>query len=112
VDQLAQERWVRREHVDRMRTHYTQRVRRFSELGDQECSNEAAAAQRRLRHETLSAERLALIRMRDEGLIGDEVLHRLEYELDVEAIRIGLGEQLPTVRASRDQEGQPGRRTS
>ena len=84
-----------REHVDRMRAHYTQRARRFSELGDRECSAEMAAAQRRLRHETLSAERRALIRLRDEGAIGDEVLHRLEYELDVEAIRIGLGERLP-----------------
>jgi CPA1 family monovalent cation:H+ antiporter len=99
VDQLAHERWAHREHVDRMRAHYAQRARRFSELGDRECSAEMAAAQRRLRHETLSAERRALIRLRDEGAIGDEVLHRLEYELDVEAIRIGLGERLPAVEA-------------
>jgi len=110
VDQLAREGWARREHVERMRTHYTQRVRRFSELGDREGSAESAAAQRRLRHETLSAERLALIRLRDDGLISDEVLHRLEYELDVEAIRIGLGEQLPAGNGPAvGQESQPGR---
>ena len=111
VDQLAHERWTQREHVDRMRAHYTQRARRFSELGDRECSAEMAAAQRRLRHETLSAERRALIRLRDEGAIGDEVLHRLEYELDVEAIRIGLGERLPTVEGSAagPEAGQGGR---
>ncbi len=45
-----------------------------------------------LRHETLSAERRALIALRDAGVVSDEVLHRLEQELDVEAIRIGLGE--------------------
>ncbi len=93
LDQLARERWAPPEQVDRMRTHYTQRARRFSELGDPECSAEAAAAQRRLRHETLTAERHAVIRLRDEGVISDEVLHRIEYELDVEAMRIGLGER-------------------
>jgi CPA1 family monovalent cation:H+ antiporter len=111
VDQLAHERWTQREHVDRMRAHYTQRARRFSELGDRECSAEMAAAQRRLRHETLSAERRALIRLRDEGAIGDEVLHRLEYELDVEAVRMGLGEQLPVGEGSAagPEAGQGGR---
>jgi CPA1 family monovalent cation:H+ antiporter len=110
VDQLAREGWPRRDHVDRMRAHYTQRVRRFSDLGDQECSAEMAAAQRRLRHETLSAERRALIRLRDDETISDEVLHRLEYELDVEAIRIGLGEQLPAGNGqAAGPEGRPGR---
>jgi hypothetical protein len=28
----------------------------------------------------------------DRGVISDDVLHRLEQELDIEAIRIGLGE--------------------
>jgi CPA1 family monovalent cation:H+ antiporter len=111
VDQLEGAGWARREHVERMRAHYTQRVRRFSELGDQECSAASAAAQRRLRHETLSAERLALIRLRDDGSISDEVLHRLEYELDVEAIRIGLGEQLPAGHGSAVGQESQSRRT-
>jgi len=45
-----------------------------------------------LRHETLTAERLAAIRLRNEGAISDEVLHRLEHELDIEALRAGVGE--------------------
>ena len=92
VDQLERG-WTHPEQIHRMRTHYTQRAQRFSQLGDGECSAVTAAAQRRLRHETLSAERRAIIGLRDEGVISDEVLHRLEQELDVEAIRIGLGEQ-------------------
>jgi hypothetical protein len=40
----------------------------------------------------LSAERRALIALRNQGVISDEILHRLEQELDVEAMRIGLGE--------------------
>ncbi|CAI4029628.1 hypothetical protein DNFV4_00046 [Nitrospira tepida] len=58
-----------------------------------ECKKETNKAFLRLRQETLTAERLALIRLRDEGTISDEVLHRLEQELDIEALRLGLGEQ-------------------
>ncbi len=42
----------------------------------------------------------SLIRLRDQGVIGDEVLHRLEHERDVEAIRIGLGERLSVAEGS------------
>lgn len=59
---------------------------------DPDCSLEAGDAFRRLRHETLSAERLALIGLRNDGTISDELLHRLEHELDVEALRLGIGE--------------------
>jgi CPA1 family monovalent cation:H+ antiporter len=41
----------------------------------------------------LAAERTALIKLRDEGTISDEVLHRLGQELDIEALRLGLGER-------------------
>jgi len=47
----------------------------------------------RLRHETLTAERLAVIRLRNGGIISDDVLHRLEHELDVEALQLGIGER-------------------
>ena len=77
-----------------MRTLYTQRVRRASSIdpGAGAESAHAQAVRRRLRHEALSAERRALVALRDQGVISDDVLHRLEQELDIEAIRIGLGE--------------------
>ena len=34
-----------------------------------------------------------MIRLRDDGTISDDVLHRLERELDIEALRLGLGER-------------------
>jgi CPA1 family monovalent cation:H+ antiporter len=94
LEQLASAPWPRREDVDRMRAVYTQRIRRASpiELGADGAAVRAQAAFRKLRHETLSAERRALIALRDQGAISDEILHRLEQELDVEAMRIGLGE--------------------
>jgi len=95
LEQLATAAWPRREDVERMRALYTQRIERASPIelsADAETAGRQAAF-RRLRHETLSAERRALIALRDQGAISDEVLHRLEQELDVEAMRIGMGER-------------------
>jgi Na+/H+ antiporter len=95
LDDLAQAPDAPRADIERMRTLYTQRVQRASSIdpGVSADSARAQAALRRLRHETLSAERRALIALRDGGVISDEVLHRLEQELDIEAIRIGLEEE-------------------
>jgi CPA1 family monovalent cation:H+ antiporter len=95
LDDLARSSLASGEDVDRMRTLYTQRVQRASSIdpGPGAEDARARAARRRLRHETLSAERRALIALRDRGVISDEVLHRLEQELDIEAMRIGLGEE-------------------
>ena len=95
LDDLAKGQAAPPESIERMRTLYRQRVERASSI-DPGAGAEAARAQatlRRLRHEALSAERRALIALRDEGVISDDVLHRLEQELDIEAMRIGLGEE-------------------
>jgi CPA1 family monovalent cation:H+ antiporter len=94
LDELATASWPRRQDVERLQAIYTQRIRRASPInvGDSAAAAKAQAAYRRLRHETLTAERRALIALRDQGAISDEILHRLEQELDVEATRIGLGE--------------------
>ena len=83
------------EHVDRLRVHYNRRRQRFTNNGavDPECAAEAVEAFRRLRHETLTSERAALVEMRNNDIISDDVLHRLEHELDIEAIRLGIGER-------------------
>ena len=95
LDTLAGESWSVGEQVERLRDHYGRRMQRFGGNGhvDPECSLESAEAFRRLRHETLTAERMALIGMRNDGTISDEVLHRLEHELDIEAVRLGIGER-------------------
>jgi Na+/H+ antiporter len=92
LDQLDGASWARREQIERLRAVHRQRAERSSPLRLGDGDAEVRAAYRRLRHETLSAERRALIGLRDRGIISDEVLHRLELELDVEATRIGLGE--------------------
>ena len=43
--------------------------------------------------EMMRAERRMLVRLRNEGAISDEVLRELEQELDLEAVRVGAGEE-------------------
>ena len=77
-----------------MRVHYGDRVQRYTTDGTApECTAEAVEIFRRLRHETLTAERLAVIGLRNDGVINEDVLHRLEHELDVEALQLGIGER-------------------
>jgi CPA1 family monovalent cation:H+ antiporter len=42
-----------------------------------------------IRNAVLTAERDAIIALRDDGIIGDEVLNRIERDLDLEALRSG-----------------------
>ena len=95
LEELGKESWPVADHLNQMNVHYGRRAQRYAAEGngDADCTPEAAEAFRRLRHETLAAERQAVIRLRNEGVISDEVLHRLEHELDVEALRHGLGEK-------------------
>ena len=41
-------------------------------------------------NELLRAQRRTLIRLRNEGKIGDEVMHRIERDLDLEESRLEL----------------------
>jgi len=83
------------EQVEQLRVLYDKRRQRYAwpAAVTPDCTTEADRAFKQLRHETLTAERRALIDLRNRGIISDEVLHRLEHELDVEALRLGIGEQ-------------------
>lgn len=93
LNELGKTSWPPPEQLEQLKVHYVGRRDRYGTDGTNGtvCTPEEAEAFRRLRHETLTAERLALIRLRNEEIIGDELLHRLEHELDVEALRHGLG---------------------
>jgi Na+/H+ antiporter len=87
--------WIVPEQVERLKDQYSRRVQRYANpyKVEPECTLEAGEEFRQLRHEALGAERKALIALRNDGTISDEVLHRLEHELDVEALRLGMGER-------------------
>ena len=83
---LAQEEWAVREDLARLETEFRQ-----SHHGDGTLNEERKVAMRRMRLGALAARRRALVRLRDEGAISDEVLLDLESELDYEALRLGAG---------------------
>jgi hypothetical protein len=58
--------------------------------GDDEDLETRSAAFQRLRRELLEAEREAVLRLRSEGRIGDEVMRRVERDLDLEDSRLEI----------------------
>ena len=77
--------------LERVRLPYEQRLERLTEQTreDPECrltEGEGAAFQR-LRAEALAAERKAVVELRNQGKISEEVLHRVQEALDLEALQ-------------------------
>jgi monovalent cation/hydrogen antiporter len=93
VDELAGEEWVREETAGRMRGLYEFRIRRFRARFDDDddgALEDGSLAYQRLRREVLEAERSEIVRLRNEGFINDEVMHRIERDLDLEDTRLEL----------------------
>jgi CPA1 family monovalent cation:H+ antiporter len=99
LEELAEEEWVREDTAERVRGMYNYRRNRFAARldGDEAELEERSAAYQRLFRELLRAQRQALMRLRDEGKIGDEVMHRIEHDLDLEESRLEVtSRQTPT----------------
>jgi hypothetical protein len=93
LDELAGEDWVREDTAERMRGAYRFRLERFSARFDEESDgslDERSAAYQRLRRELLEAERLAVVDLRRQGHITDDVMHRVERDLDLEDARLEI----------------------
>jgi len=95
IDELALEDWVREDTAERMRGLYDYRRRRFAarlgvaeEDGSVEDYEERSSVFKQFQREVLSAEREELVRLRNEGKINDEVMHRVERDLDLEESRL------------------------
>ena len=91
IDTLAAERNLPRDLVDHVRRDYERRqlllaAQRRSE--DTTGHSRLADIARELRLEAVAAERARLIKLRRDGLIGDEVLSRIQRELDLEEMRL------------------------
>jgi Na+/H+ antiporter len=90
LEELKVEDWVREDTAERVQSLYNYRRNRFASRfdGDPDGVEERSAAYQRLMVELLVAQRQRLIRMRDDGKIGDEVMHRIERDLDLEESRL------------------------
>jgi monovalent cation/hydrogen antiporter len=87
IDELADEEWTTEKEVSYLRAIHEHRTHRYDGDGDAEEAERDRVqddVMRRVKREVLQAERRALIQLRDEGAIGDSVLHRLERELDLQ----------------------------
>jgi monovalent cation/hydrogen antiporter len=91
LEELAGEDWVRPDTVDRLRGAYSFRRNRFAARFDREddgAIEERSLAYQRLRRELLDAERQMLEELRREGVITEQVMHRVERDLDLEDLRL------------------------
>ena len=91
LDELASQDEVLQESVQHLRKHYEARVRsitkRFKQAADEPGEDHAMTYQQ-LQREALQAERSAVIGLRNRGEINDEILRRIERELDLEEQRL------------------------
>jgi CPA1 family monovalent cation:H+ antiporter len=93
LDELVDEDWVNADTAERMRGLYGFRRDRFRSRFDPE-SDGAIEGQslsyQRLRRELLEAERQELRRLRLEGRIDDDVVRRVQRDLDLENERLDI----------------------
>jgi monovalent cation/hydrogen antiporter len=92
IEELVEEEWVREDTAERVRGLYNYRRTRFSARfdGDEDGIEERSAAYQRLMRELLRSQRRTLLQLRNEGRISDEVMHRIEHDLDLEESRLEL----------------------
>ncbi len=74
--------------VDQLRQRYEHRTEHEHADPNDEEADQELIEHRQIRHEVIEAERLAVIHLRDIGEINDDVLRRLERELDLEELRM------------------------
>jgi monovalent cation/hydrogen antiporter len=93
LDELLGEDWVREDTAERMRGLYGFRRNRFASRFDAESDGaieEQSQNYQRLRRELLEAERGAIVQLRRDGVISNEVMMRMLRDLDLEDARLDV----------------------
>jgi len=93
LDELAEEQWARSDTVERLRGAYDYRRRRLKAragIYEDDGYEDRSLAYQRLVRELLEAQRRAIIRLRNQGEISNDVMHRIERELDLEDSRLEI----------------------
>ncbi|HET7044460.1 MAG TPA: Na+/H+ antiporter [Gaiellaceae bacterium] len=91
--ELVAEGWVREDTAERMRGAYTFRKDRFASRfddGDDGAIEERSQSYQRLRRELLEAERGKVVELRRRGFINDDVMNRVQRDLDLEVERLDV----------------------
>jgi Na+/H+ antiporter len=94
LDALSALEWTRDDTVERMRNMYLYRRRRLDsragELDDGDDYDHRSIKYQKMVRGVLDAQREELVRLRNQGDISNEVMHRLERELDLEDERLEI----------------------
>jgi Na+/H+ antiporter len=94
LDEVEEEGWAREDTLERMRGLYRFRQRRFKvragKMEDEEGIEDRSLSYQRLIHVVSTAQRQAVVELRNSGDISSDVMHRLERELDLEESRLEI----------------------
>ncbi len=92
LDELAVEEWTLDDTVERLRGLYEFRQRRVKvragKIEDEDGIENRSLAYQRLMHELYTVQRSAVVELRNSGEISNDVMHRIERELDLEESRL------------------------
>jgi monovalent cation/hydrogen antiporter len=93
LEELAVQEWTRDDTVERMRGLYQFRRRRLKARGGylaDDGAEDRSLAYQRLVRELLEAQRREIVLLRNQGEISNEVMHRIERDLDLEDARLEI----------------------
>jgi CPA1 family monovalent cation:H+ antiporter len=94
IEDLRAAEWTRDDTADRLRGAYEYRRRRLAaragESGDGDGYEHRSLKYQKMVREVLDAQRREIVRLRNAGMISNEVMHRLERELDLEDERLEI----------------------
>ena len=94
LDELAAEDWTNDDTIERTRGLYRFRQRRVKvragKIEDEDGIEERSISYQQLMHELYAVQRIALVELRNSGTISNDVMHRIERELDLEESRLEI----------------------
>jgi NhaP-type Na+/H+ or K+/H+ antiporter len=93
LEELVDEDWVREDTAERVRGSYNFRRTRFGarlDGSDEDGIEMRSQDYQRLRRELLAAERGAVVALRNEGKISEDVMQRVTRDLDLEDSRLDV----------------------
>jgi Na+/H+ antiporter len=93
IDELADADWTREDSIERMRRAYEYRKRRFAARAgkiEDDGYEDRSLAYQQLLQAVLGAQREALVKLRNDGDISNEVMNRVVRDLDLEESRLEI----------------------
>ena len=93
LEELTGEDWVREDTADRLRRQYHFRQTRFRaryDDADDGTTEQRSLDYQRLRRELLDAERRAVVELRRQGRINDDIMNIVQRDLDLEDARLDV----------------------